>query len=387
MVARLLFQTHELGLRSQCLNQGGSDPLELPVDSGGIRVIKGVVVGSNVSTVGRCQAAGVKFHFKQWGEWVTWNPYPGGDLGGDMRRGLVTQVNGDAREPLRQRHSGAGKRGSMADSPKTLTVLSLGWGVQSWTLAAMSALGELPPVDYAIHADTTWEMPRTYAHRRKWEPWLAEHGVTVATVVSPRTDVVREDWGDAGSVLIPAFSSDRDLSPGQVRRQCTHDWKIMPIRRFIRSVLVDRGVAIASGVVESLQGISLDEYQRMRDSDVAYIVNRYPLVDMRMTRADCIQWLEAHGLDVPPKSACVFCPYKSLAAWRSLKRSGGEAWQTAVIVDKGIRGVRRKAGVELYVHPARRPLPEAVRIPEDEGARQLALEIAGGPCDGGHCGV
>ena len=275
----------------------------------------------------------------------------------------------------------------MADSPKALTVLSLGWGVQSWTLAAMSALGELPPVDYAIHADTTWEMPRTYAHRRKWEPWLAGHGVTVTTVKSPRTAVVREDWGDAGSVLIPAFSSDRDLSPGQVRRQCTHDWKIMPIRRFIRSVLVDRGVAVAPGVVESLQGISLDEYQRMRDSDVAYIVNRYPLVDMRMTRADCIQWLEDRGLEVPPKSACVFCPYKSLAAWRSLKRLGGEAWQTAVIVDKGIRGLRRKAGVELYVHPARRPLPEAVRIPEDEGARQLALEIAGGPCDGGHCGV
>ena len=39
-----------------------------------------------------------RLHFKQWGEWVTWNPYPGGDLGGDMRRGLVTQVNGDARD-------------------------------------------------------------------------------------------------------------------------------------------------------------------------------------------------------------------------------------------------------------------------------------------------
>lgn len=36
----------------------------------------------------------------------------------------------------------------------TLKVLSLGWGVQSWTLAAMVALKELPPVDYAVHADT-----------------------------------------------------------------------------------------------------------------------------------------------------------------------------------------------------------------------------------------
>lgn len=29
-----------------------------------------------------------------------------------------------------------------------LTILSLGWGVQSWTLAAMAALGELPKPDY-----------------------------------------------------------------------------------------------------------------------------------------------------------------------------------------------------------------------------------------------
>ena len=31
-----------------------------------------------------------------------------------------------------------------------MKVISLGWGVQSFTLAAMVALGELEPVDYAI---------------------------------------------------------------------------------------------------------------------------------------------------------------------------------------------------------------------------------------------
>ena len=36
-----------------------------------------------------------------------------------------------------------------------MRVISLGWGVQSFTLAAMVALGELEPIDAAIHADTT----------------------------------------------------------------------------------------------------------------------------------------------------------------------------------------------------------------------------------------
>ena len=48
-----------------------------------------------------------------------------------------------------------------------LTYLSLGWGVQSFTLAAMAALGELPPIDLAIHADTGHEAQGTYDHARK----------------------------------------------------------------------------------------------------------------------------------------------------------------------------------------------------------------------------
>ena len=36
------------------------------------------------------------------------------------------------------------------------------------------------------------------------------------------------------------------------------------------------------------------------------------------------------------------------------------------------------------VHPHRKPLAEAVRIPEDEGASQLALELDA-PCDSGYC--
>ena len=265
-------------------------------------------------------------------------------------------------------------------SPKALTVLSLGWGVQSWTLAAMSALGDLPPVDYAIHADTTHEGQGTYAHAAKWTPWLEARGVKVRTVTGRRTDVVREDWGDTGSVLIPAFTVESGTGKrGQIRRQCTHDWKIVPIRRFLRSL----GVKLAPGAVECLQGISYDEWRRMRDSDVAYITNVYPLVDAKLTRSDCISWLEKRGLDVPPKSSCVFCPYRSIASWKRLKDAGGPDWKKALAVDGAIRDRRPNHG-PLYVHPRRLPLAQAVRSPEDVG--QLSFEFEQ-PCDSGYCFV
>ena len=266
----------------------------------------------------------------------------------------------------------------MTSTHHKLRILSLGWGVQSWTLAAMAALGEIEPVDYAVHADTTWEHSGTYEHAREWTPWLGEHGVKVVTVWGQRPDVVREDWKGEG-LMIPAFTTDHKTgASGKTRRQCTDDWKIQPQRRFISDVLRDRGWKKTPGVVEGLMGISLDEYIRMRDSDVAYITNSYPLVDKRATRADCVGWLEAHGLDVPVKSSCVFCPFKNRRNWQELKRGGGSDWEAAVAVDAHIRN--RRPTVDAFVHVARKPLAEAVKIPEDEGARQLEL-----PCDSGHC--
>ena len=196
----------------------------------------------------------------------------------------------------------------------------------------------------------------------------------IVTVKPDRSDVIR-DWG-IGAVMIPAFSlAKKGGGRGQVRRQCTDRWKIRPIRKALRSMMPPG--TPAPGSVVSIQGISLDEWSRMRTSDVGYIIHEYPLVDMRMTRADCASYLERHGLDIPGKSGCTFCPYHSRAAWKDLKARKGPDWEEAVKVDASIRNMRDLH--VLYVHPARKPLQEAVRIPQDEGAEQLEL------CDGGVC--
>lgn len=49
--------------------------------------------------------------------------------------------------------------------PNRLTIISLGAGVQSTTMALMAAAGELEPMpDAAIFADTGWEPKAVYAH-------------------------------------------------------------------------------------------------------------------------------------------------------------------------------------------------------------------------------
>lgn len=235
-----------------------------------------------------------------------------------------------------------------------MKIISLGWGVQSFTLAAMSALGELPKVDYAIHADTTHESQLTYEFARKWTPWLKERGVRVITL-KPDDANLLDKWG---GVMIPCYTPPNS----QIQRQCTGKWKIKPIRRWLHN---NRN----REPVEQLIGISLDEYHRMKPSGVKYITNIWPLIDKRMTRADCVKWLTAHGLDIPSKSACTFCPFHTTREWRAIKNNPLD-WEEAVSVDKQIRHALPPA--PLFLHPSRKPLEYVdFRTAEEKG--QLTL--------------
>jgi hypothetical protein len=242
-------------------------------------------------------------------------------------------------------------------------ILSLGWGIQSFTLAAMAALREIEPIDYAINADTTHERSSTYEFAQKWTPWLEAHGVRTITVKAEKTGVINP----RGGVTIPAFIE----KGGMIKRQCTDDWKRAPMRRWIQGNRTGE-------TVEQWLGISLDEFQRMKDSDVKYIVNRWPLVELRMTRNDCVVWLKRHDLEIPGKSACVFCPFQRTSEWRQVRENASDSTK-ALETDHEIREARLPG--RLYVHPARIPLGEVdLRTPEEQGQLSLWDDECSGLC-------
>ena len=249
-----------------------------------------------------------------------------------------------------------------------MKVLSLGWGVQSWTLAAMVALGEFEQVDYMIHADTTHEASWTYRHAKKYTAWLEDYRQKVITVKPNKNKLGA--FNQYAGVFIPAYTTD-GKSQGQLRRQCTGDWKIAPMRRKIQELRNKEHV-------EMWLGITLDEFQRMKSSDVKYITNRWPLIEKRMTRNDCKNWLIKHGLDIPKRSACVFCPYHSTGEWREVSKSKYD-WQAALEHDFAIRKARPP--FDLFVHPARIPLADVdLRTAEEKGQMKLWDEECTGIC-------
>jgi len=263
-----------------------------------------------------------------------------------------------------------------------LRILSLGWGVQSWTLAAMAALGEIEKPDYILHADTTWEHRHTYEFAEKWTAWLEDHGMKVITACD---EVAAKKFTDPGTnqTHLPLFTSKlntTETSNGQLRRSCTHRWKITPQRRVISEILKERGIKKTPGVVDQMIGISLDEWTRMKDSDVKYINLTFPLVDRKMKRKDCGQWLHDNDLPVPEKSACTFCPYHSLYAWHLLHEAGGPDWKQCLEVDEMIR--HKRPGYLCYLSYKRVPLKE---LYFGEFTEPTLFDLSAYPCDSGHC--
>lgn len=254
--------------------------------------------------------------------------------------------------------------------------LSLGAGVQSTTLALMSARGEIEPIDHAIFADTGDEPAAVYRHLE----WLI--GVLpfpVHIVRKPQT--LREALvaGVEDGARIPFHVG----AGGMGGRNCTRNWKIRPIRAKVRELLG----AGARSYIEPLAdeqwiGISLDEITRIKPSGVQFMHNRHPLVEARMTRRDCYQWLEDRQYRIPPKSRCKYCPYQGNKDWLGLQADSAE-WEETVELDGWLREpaqVIRFHG-EVFLHSSRRPLAEV-----DLTAPDAFPDLFGHECEG-MCGV
>jgi hypothetical protein len=245
-------------------------------------------------------------------------------------------------------------------------VLSLGAGVQSSTLALMMAKGLVEPPDCAIFADTQWEPQAVYT----WLDWLEKqlpfpvHRVTQGSL---RQAIVNQ----AESRRIASIPWHMPNAMG--RRQCTREYKLDPLWRKMRE-LVGR-----KGKVEVCIGISVDESHRMKPARNQWQIHTWPLIDLRMTRADCLAWMERSGYPQPAKSSCLGCPYHSDAQWQEIKDGPAEEWADVIAIDKIIRKVP-KMRLEQFMHRSCKPIDQV------QFSNETQVDMFGNECEG-LCGV
>lgn len=266
-------------------------------------------------------------------------------------------------------------------------VLSLGAGVQSSTMALMAAAGEITPMPKcAIFADTQAEPASVY----KWLDWLETqlpfpvYRVTAGNLADKATTVhtSRKTGQRYTNSNVPVFiRMPGTEKEGKQSRQCTQDFKVVPLQRKSRQIIGRK----RSARVKMWIGISRDECHRMKPSKKAWIENIYPLVDRSITRMRCITWMEQHGFPEPPRSACSFCPFHSQEEWRRLRDSDPVAFQEAVKFEGdyqvALGTIPRISGVP-FLHRSCVPLSTADLSELDDGMQ----DMFGNECEG-MCGV
>jgi hypothetical protein len=266
-----------------------------------------------------------------------------------------------------------------AQNRPDLVVIALGGGVQSTVLALMAGAGDIGPMpDCAIFADTLWERAATYAHLR----WLA--GELPFPIHTVSTGSTRDRALAGGFNGIPFHVRRADGSKGMGVQDCTTRHKIEPMRAKMRELLGVRKGQWMRGRVEMWLGISTDEITRMKDARQPWLRHRWPLIERRMTRADCQGWFaRRYPGRALVKSSCVGCPFHSTALWRELRDTDPAGFADAVAVDAAIR--RGRGGVQQFMHHSCTPLAEAIDAADRQAGaqREFAFEQE---CEG-MCGV
>lgn len=280
------------------------------------------------------------------------------------------------------------KRSDRAGEHEMLNILSLGAGVQSSTVFLMSCKGVLPKLDCTIFADTGWEPKAVY----EWLEVLKAEGLKAGIPIhrvgtgSLRQDALRsamrkEDYDkieNGRAASMPLFTWLHG-STGQIKRQCTSEYKIRPIERKVRELWGDR--ERTTGCVSQWMGISGDEQRRIRTSRTYWIMFYYPLVfafERPMHRHDCLNWLIAQGFKDVPRSSCLGCPYHTDKEWREIQKRPDE-WADVVAFDESIRSIGGQAA-DTYLHRSCKPLPMIDFSTKEERGQQNWLSECEGMC-------
>jgi hypothetical protein len=200
-------------------------------------------------------------------------------------------------------------------------IWSSGGGTQSAAIAALICRGDIAPPDLALIVDTGYELSTTWVYMDEFvAPALRSVGVELQRVPASQYATVGLMGGkDGGDILIPAFTTQSG-EMGKLPTYCSNEWKTRVARRWA----TEQGVTQA----DFWMGFSIDEKRRARVT-LGKWQSRFPLLERRMNRQDCIALVLSMGWPRPPRSSCWMCPNHTHDEWLWIKENAPQDFQKA----------------------------------------------------------
>lgn len=207
-------------------------------------------------------------------------------------------------------------------------VWSSGGGMQSAAIAALIVAGKLRP-DIGVIVDTGREQSTTWQYMDAViTPALSSVDFMLHRVLKTEYATVDLYGGkNRDSLLLPIFTNQSGTI-GKLPTYCSNEWKTRVVRRWLR----ERGISRA----DVWLGISLDEKHRAKRNAGPWR-SKHPLIELGMSRADCIALIKRMGWPPAPRSSCWMCPNHTQEEWRDIRDNKPADWKLAVQFDNEIR--------------------------------------------------
>lgn len=268
-----------------------------------------------------------------------------------------------------------------------MKILSCGAGMQSTALALMSCANklileekaqnfdftytqEIPIYDAILFCDLglepSWVINQVHFIKSACE-WAE---IPFYIIKSPLYEDYVDNFGKRRVVSIPFWSIDENGKRGKMMRNCTLDYKINLMIKFVRLNLLGyrKGQRIKSEDIKAHEmhlGFSKEEERRCKENPHKMFVNKFPLVEMNLTRVDNYAYIkEVWGLDTKA-SACCFCPFHTNYFFAYIKENDKENHEKIVAFDEMLEREQPNTKIRsrLYISRSRKRISEL--LPEE----------------------
>lgn len=259
-----------------------------------------------------------------------------------------------------------------------MKILSCGAGQQSTALALMSCENAIcqsegkefahplvPIYNAVIFCDLGSEREWVYKQVRFLEECCTKVGIPFYVL---RDKNLKEDflqnYGISRVCTIPFWSIDEKGKKGKMQRHCTIDYKITQIQNFVKWNILKykKGERIKPIDIQNHEmhiGFTYEERQRSFESKHKLFVNKYPMIEMGITRADNYAYVRDVWGYKTRGSACLFCPFHTNYFFHECKCTCEKDYKVILEVDELLeKGIpNKRIGVpnsKVYISKSRK---------------------------------
>lgn len=261
------------------------------------------------------------------------------------------------------------------------TVVSFGGGVNSTAMIIGLVEQSIRP-DAILFADTGGEKPETYDFVLEFRDWLKTHDLSL-TVVAYSAKLKSPLGVDFACNSAHESLEDECHNNGTLPSKafgfggCSQKWKRWPMDKWVLQWEPAIKAWECGSKVKRLIGIHAGETRRGKITDDDKFTYGFPLKDWGWTQFDCEHAITRHGITVPVKSACFFCPAMRKPEVLQLAYNHRDLFDRAVEME---RNAKECDGLDVVKGLGRHWSWEAL-VQADEAQLKLFEDLQAPMCD------